>query len=143
MAEQEKFAIVMENLTRMEFIPRSPFVPTNLGEWLAHRVAYAEDTRREEIRKLANREAAHDSGLGVGRVRIGLAFGGKQFHDNRSSVLVGIDFGVSLLARFMDHGKDSRRRQSSSNQLRTGSIVAPCIARRGIQGVFVLVHLIG
>ena len=87
MAEQEKFAIVMENLTRMEFIPRSPFVPTNLGEWLAHRVAFAEDTRRREIQKLNNREAAHESGSGTGRVRIGPAFGGKQFRDNRSPVL--------------------------------------------------------
>lgn len=87
MAEQEKFAIVLENLTRMEFVPRSPFVPTNLSEWLAHRVAFAEDTRKAEMRKLANREAAHESGLGTGRVRIGPAFGGKRFRDNRSSVL--------------------------------------------------------
>ncbi|MCJ1464145.1 hypothetical protein MMC07_002758 [Pseudocyphellaria aurata] len=87
MAEQEKFAIVMENLTRMEFIPRSPFVPTNLSEWLAHRVAFAEDTRRREMRKLANREAAHESGVVTGRVRIGPVFGGKQFRDNRSPVL--------------------------------------------------------
>lgn len=87
MAEQEKFALVMENLTRMEFIPRSPFVPTNLSEWLAHRVAFAEDTRREEMKKLANREATHGSGLGMGRVRIGPAFGGRQFGGNRSPVL--------------------------------------------------------
>lgn len=87
MAEQEKFAVVMDNLTRMEFIPRSPFVPTNLSEWLAHRVAFAEDTRRREMRKLANREAAHKSGLESERVQIGPAFGGKQFRDNRSPVL--------------------------------------------------------
>lgn len=87
MAEQEKFVVVMENLTRTEFIPRSPFVPTNLSEWLAHRVAFAEDMRREEMQKLASREAAHESVLGSGRVRIGPAFGGKRFRDNRSPVL--------------------------------------------------------
>lgn len=87
MAEQEKFAVVHENLTRMEFIPRSPFVPRTMNEWLAHRVAFGEDIRRAEVKKLADREAAYESGLGSGRVRIGPAFGGKQFHDNRSPVL--------------------------------------------------------
>ena len=87
MAEQEKFAVVLENLTRMEFIPRSPFVPRTMNEWLAHRVALAEDTRKTEMRKLADKEAAYGSGPGSGRVRIGPAFGGKQFHDNRSPVL--------------------------------------------------------
>lgn len=87
MVEQEKYATVMENLSRTEFIPRSPFVPTNMSEWLAHRVAFAEDTRRQEMRKLVNREASNGSGAGTGRVRIGPAFGGKQFRDNRTPVL--------------------------------------------------------
>ena len=87
MAEQEKFAIVLDNLTRMEFIPRSPFVPRTMGEWLAHRVAFAEDVRKEEAAKLANMQAKSGSSFSSGRVRIGPAFGGKQFRDNRSPVL--------------------------------------------------------
>ena len=85
MAEQERFEVVFQNLTKMEFIHRSPFVPKNMSEWLAHRVAFAEDAKLEELKKLSDRQAA--SGSCKERVRILPAFGGKQFHDNRSSVL--------------------------------------------------------
>lgn len=85
--EQAKFAVVMANLARTEIILRSPFVPTNFHEWLEHRVAFNEDIRSEEMGKLVKVEASHGSGARSGRVRIGPAFGGKQFHDHRSSVL--------------------------------------------------------
>lgn len=87
MVEQERFEVVYHNLTRMEFIHRSPFVPKNMSEWLAHRVAFAEDARLEEMRKLSDKQAASESSSSKEKVRILPAFGGKQFRDNRSSAL--------------------------------------------------------
>lgn len=86
MAEQEKFATVMDNLTRMELIPRSPFVPRTMNEWLAHRVAFGEDMKEIEMRKLADREAAAEACQGTPRVRIDPPFAGKKFYDNRGPV---------------------------------------------------------
>lgn len=87
MAEQERFEEVYENLNKMDFIHRSPFVPKNMNEWLAHRVAFAEDARVEEMRKLSDKQAASESGSNKEKVRILPPFKGKQFRDNRSSVL--------------------------------------------------------
>lgn len=85
--EQERFALVLENLTKAEFNLRSPFVPQTLGDWLEHRLGLAEDARKEEIRKLANRASQCGSGTGIKKVKIAPVFGGKKFKDNRSPVL--------------------------------------------------------
>ena len=85
--EQERFAVALENLTKMEFNPRSPFVPKTLGEWLEHRLGLAEDARKEEIRKLAKRASQYGSGAGIKKVKVAPVFGGKKFKDNRSPVL--------------------------------------------------------
>ncbi len=85
--EQERFAATLENLTKMEFNPRSPFVPKTLGEWLEHRLGLAEDARKEEMRKLACRASQYGSGAGFKKVKVAPVFGGKEFKDNRSPVL--------------------------------------------------------
>lgn len=85
--EQERFALVLENLTKVDFIRHSPFVPRTLNEWLEHRLGLAEDARKEEIRKLATRASQHGSGAGIKRVKVTPVFGGKKFKDNRSPVL--------------------------------------------------------
>lgn len=52
MVEQEKFEATRVNLAMMELIPRSPFVPTTMDEWLAHRIAFAEDAKQEEVKNI-------------------------------------------------------------------------------------------
>lgn len=88
MAELERFGIVLENLNRMEFIPRSPFVPKTLSEWLAYRVDLADIARLEEAKRLLDKQAASGAGNGNGKKRVRPAFGAKQFRDNRGPVLV-------------------------------------------------------
>lgn len=85
--EQERFTLILENLTKVEFNPRSPFVPKTLGEWLEHRLGIAEDARKEEIRKLASRAPQYGSGAGIKKAKATPVFGGKKFKDNRSPVL--------------------------------------------------------
>lgn len=87
MAEQEKFDIARTNLERMEFIPRSPFVPRSMEAWLAHRIAYAEDCKQDELKRLSDKQAASGPTVIGGRVRVMLPLNGKRFHDNRSAVL--------------------------------------------------------
>lgn len=87
MAEQEKFDITRTNLERMEFIPRSPFVPKTMDEWLAHRIAFAEDAKQDELKRLSDKQAASGSTSTGAKVRLLPAFGGKRFGDNRSAVL--------------------------------------------------------
>ena len=87
MAEQEKFDITRTNLERMEFIPRSPFVPRTMDEWLAHRIAFAEDAKQDELKRLSDKQAASGPAIIGGRVRVLLPFCGKHFRDNRSAVL--------------------------------------------------------
>lgn len=87
MAEQEKFDITRVNLERMEFIPRSPFVPKSMDEWLAHRIAFAEDAKQDELKRLSDKQAASGPTVGGGRVRVHQPLDGKHFHDNRSAVL--------------------------------------------------------
>lgn len=86
----------------MEFIPtpdkkgihdrkHSPFVPQSFEEYLEHCTLFKQDRLNERKRRLValERAAVRDPRLPPPgpRVRIGPAFGGKQFHDNRSSVL--------------------------------------------------------
>lgn len=85
--EQERYAVILENLTKMEFIPRSPFVPKTLSEWLEHRLGLAEDTGKEENRKLAKRATQYGSGAGITKAKVAPVFGGKKFKDNCSPVL--------------------------------------------------------
>lgn len=87
MAEQEKFDIARTNLERMEFIPRSPFVPRTMDEWLAHRIAFAEDAKQDELKRLSDKQAASTPTIISARVRVLLPFCGKRFGDNRSAVL--------------------------------------------------------
>jgi hypothetical protein len=87
MAEQEKFDITRNNLEKMEFIPRSPFVPKTMDEWLAHRIAYAEDAKQEELKRLSDKQAANGPTSTGGRARVLPPLGGKIFRDNRTTVL--------------------------------------------------------
>lgn len=76
------------NLKRMELIPRSPFVPHNFNEWIAHRRGRAEDATAEKAQKLADMEASSLPGRSHGcHIKIGRAFGGKCWNDGRSAVL--------------------------------------------------------
>jgi hypothetical protein len=72
-------------------IHRSPFVPTTFAEYIEHRRLYNQDRLNERKRKLAALEKAsiRDPRLPPPgpKVHIKPAFGGKQFHDNRSGVL--------------------------------------------------------
>jgi hypothetical protein len=87
MAEQEKFDIARNNLEKMEFIPRSPFVPKTMDEWLAHRIAFAEDAKQEELKRLSDKQAASGPTSMGGKVRVVPPLVGKRFRDNRSTVL--------------------------------------------------------
>jgi len=72
-------------------IQRSPFVPTNFGEWIEHRKLFNQDRLRERKRKLAalTEASVRDPRLPPPgpKVKIGPAFGGRQWSDNRSGVL--------------------------------------------------------
>lgn len=95
MAEQEKFDITRTNLERMEFIPRSPFVPKTMEEWLAHRIAFAEDAKQDELKRLSDKQAVSGPTSTGGRIRVLLPFGGKRFRDNRSTVLALLSIWTS------------------------------------------------
>ncbi|KAK4691659.1 4-hydroxyphenylpyruvate dioxygenase, partial [Lecanoromycetidae sp. Uapishka_2] len=100
-AEHERWLAIEKRLQKMEFIgpeeqgkdniQRSPFVPKTWKAYLEHRRLYKMDLLRERKRKLAAMEktSVRDPRLPPPgpKVRIGPAFGGKHFHDNRSSVL--------------------------------------------------------
>lgn len=83
-AEYERWQAVKHNLTSMELIPRSPFVPTNFTQWLIHRAEVNEINAKELARKLANKEAEIQSEILKERVRA--AFARKIFDDGRSGV---------------------------------------------------------
>lgn len=87
MVEQEKFDVARNNLEKMEFIPRSPFVPKTMDEWLAHRIAFAEDAKQEELKRLSDKQAASGPTSTGGKVRVVPPFVGKRFRDNRGTVL--------------------------------------------------------
>lgn len=83
-AEYERWQAVKHNLTSMELIPRSPFVPTNFTQWLIHRAEVKEINAKDLTRKLANKEAEIQSEILKERVRA--AFARKNFDDGRSGV---------------------------------------------------------
>ncbi len=90
MKERDKFFDTLENLERMTLVPRSPFLPTTLAEWYAHRLGLKEAEIKEENRKMALRITADAAKKKItdpnGRC-IKPAFGDKAFGDNRSAVL--------------------------------------------------------
>lgn len=80
--EEAEWEFTREGLTEMDFIRSSPFVPTTFNEWLQHRAGLLEDARKEGVRKLDAMKTA-----GPDNVRILPPFQGKQFWDNRGTVL--------------------------------------------------------
>lgn len=101
-ARHERWSAIEKRLQKMEFIEgsnnsgkdnihRSPFVPKNFEQYLEHCHLYNQDRLQKEKRKIADLKKAsiRDPRLPPPgpKVRIGPAFEGKQFHDNRSSVL--------------------------------------------------------
>ena len=86
--EQEKYGVVYQNLKKMEFIPRSPFVPRNINEWLDHRIAFAEDARSDEAKRLHNKQTRRKLNSSPAKAQIHPAFGGRVLCDlGRSPVL--------------------------------------------------------
>ncbi|MCJ1227291.1 hypothetical protein MMC12_003946 [Toensbergia leucococca] len=86
MAERERFQTVVQNLERMNLIPKSPFVPRNMTEWVDHRVAFQAIMTAEEKEKLGNRQAELEANNGK-KIKILPPFGGKHFKAGQSSVL--------------------------------------------------------
>lgn len=83
-AEYERWQAVKHNLTSMELIPRSPFVPKNFTQWLIHRAEVNEMKAKDLTRTMAIKEAEFQSEILKERVRA--AFARKNFDDGRSSV---------------------------------------------------------
>lgn len=87
MAEKERYAIVKANLERMNLVPRSPFLPRTLAQWIEHRVEWSAMVAAKERRKLRLMKENYEDENGKPRPKIFPAFGGKRFNDNRSAVL--------------------------------------------------------
>lgn len=90
MKERDIFLDIFKNLERMYLIPRSPFLPTTLGQWYVHRLGLIEEAKRAELRKIRLRIAANKAkkcAANPSSMSILPAFGGRSFSDNRSAVI--------------------------------------------------------
>ncbi|GAD99778.1 hypothetical protein CPC735_049740 [Paecilomyces variotii No. 5] len=80
--EYEAFIKVRENVCHVA--PGSPFVPWTWPDWIAHRLAVGEDTRKEIIKKLTAKESQR---AGTKR-KIQPALAGRDFGDHLTCVLL-------------------------------------------------------
>lgn len=81
-SEYERWQIVKQNLTSIELIPRSPFVPKTFSEWLLHRAEMTDFEAKELGKRLVNKEAEVE--LGRFRERVRAALGFKSFENERT-----------------------------------------------------------
>lgn len=84
-AAHDRWIAVKENLSRIRF-DRSPFVPQAFAEYVEHLATQAEDSAKEEKKRLAEREALQTY-AGASQHPWIIPFEGKKFSDNRSPVL--------------------------------------------------------
>ncbi|MCJ1350055.1 MAG: hypothetical protein MMC33_000036 [Icmadophila ericetorum] len=78
---------VKKNIDHMRF-DRSPFVPSDLPEWLEHRSAMIQDHKKEQEEIMLQKEALKNNSHGRRILHlIYPAFGGRDFGDGRSGVL--------------------------------------------------------
>ncbi|KAA6414509.1 MAG: hypothetical protein FRX48_01258 [Lasallia pustulata] len=87
-AEKERWEAALVNLERMTLIPRSPFVPTNLDEWVTQRLSWIEHLKEQKKSRAADLRAERRGHNKAGLVNgIGPAFRGKISGWNRGAVL--------------------------------------------------------
>ena len=87
-AEKERWEAAFVNLGRMTLIPRSPFVPHDLDEWVAQRISWIEHLKEQKQLRAADLRAERRGHNMAGLVNgIGPAFRGKIFGWNRGAVL--------------------------------------------------------
>lgn len=92
-----RWQAVKKNIDHMRF-DRSPFVPTNIIEWLEHREALIQDGKKEQEEIMVQMQASRTKGYGSRSLHLVYpAFGGKRFSDGRSGVLAEPSVWVHLV----------------------------------------------